>query len=354
MYVEMKNIYKKYGDFLASDNVSFGVEKGKLIALLGPSGSGKTTLLRMIAGLEIPNDGDIYIDGVRVNDIPASKRGIGFVFQNYALFRYMTVFDNVAFGLKLQKVPKNEIKERVLELLELTGLSGMEKRYPNQLSGGQRQRVAFARALAPRPQVLLLDEPFAAIDAKVRTELRNWLREMVVKLGITSIFVTHDQDEAVEVADEIIITNHGRIEQMGTPAEIYKSPSTPFVAKFIGRSSVVEEYDKLKGFKKIEGASKAVIRPEFVKISKSGKLDRYIIAAEIGVVTDVVFRGNRIDFTVNINGIEVVGERSLEKDFVSVGETVHVLIYRLYVFDLSQTYLLENEEMQETSDVFYI
>ena len=246
MYVEMKNIYKRYGDFLASDNVSFGIEKGKLVALLGPSGSGKTTLLRMIAGLENPNSGDIFIDGKRVNDIPASKRGIGFVFQNYALFRYMTVFDNVAFGLELQKMPKKQIKERVKELLELTGLSGMEKRYPNQLSGGQRQRVAFARALAPNPQVLLLDEPFAAIDAKVRTELRSWLKEMVEKLGITSIFVTHDQDEAVEVADEIIITNHGTIEQMGMPVEIYKSPGTPFVAKFIGRSSVVEEYGKLK------------------------------------------------------------------------------------------------------------
>lgn len=353
MYVEMKNIYKRYGDFLASDNVSFGIEKGKLVALLGPSGSGKTTLLRMIAGLENPNSGDIFIDGKRVNDIPASKRGIGFVFQNYALFRYMTVFDNVAFGLELQKMAKKQIKERVKELLELTGLSGMEKRYPNQLSGGQRQRVAFARALAPNPQVLLLDEPFAAIDAKVRTELRSWLKEMVEKLGITSIFVTHDQDEAVEVADEIIITNHGTIEQMGTPVEIYKSPGTPFVAKFIGRSSVVEEYGKLKGFDQVEGADRAVIRPEFIKISKSGKLDQYISAAETGVVKDVVFRGNRIDITVDINGIEVVGERSLEKDLVSVGETVHVLIYRLYVFDEAQTYLLENKEMQE-QDVFYI
>ena len=353
MYVEMKNIYKRYGDFLASDNVSFGIEKGKLVALLGPSGSGKTTLLRMIAGLENPNSGDIFIDGKRVNDIPASKRGIGFVFQNYALFRYMTVFDNVAFGLELQKMPKKQIKERVKELLELTGLSGMEKRYPNQLSGGQRQRVAFARALAPNPQVLLLDEPFAAIDAKVRTELRSWLKEMVEKLGITSIFVTHDQDEAVEVADEIIITNHGTIEQMGTPVEIYKSPGTPFVAKFIGRSSVVEEYGKLKGFDQVEGADRAVIRPEFIKISKSGKLDQYISAAETGIVKDVVFRGNRIDITVDINGIEVVGERSLEKELVSVGETVHVLIYRLYVFDEAQTYLLENKEMQE-QDVFYI
>ncbi len=349
----MRNIYKQYGDFLASDNVSFGVEKGRLVALLGPSGSGKTTLLRMIAGLETPNAGDIYIDGQRMNDIPAARRGIGFVFQNYALFRYMTVFDNVAFGLKLQKVPKAQIKKRVMELLELTGLSGMEKRYPNQLSGGQRQRVAFARALAPNPQVLLLDEPFAAIDAKVRTELRSWLKEMVEKLGITSIFVTHDQDEAVEVADEIIITNHGRIEQMGTPLDIYKTPATPFVAQFIGRSSVVEEYDRLKGFDRIKGADRAVIRPEFVKISRSGKLNQYVSAAETGVVTDVMFRGNRMDVTVDINGIRIVGERSLEKDMVSVGDTVHVLIYRLYIFDNEQTYLMENQAMQE-QDVFYI
>lgn len=349
----MRNIYKQYGDFPASDNVSFGVEKGRLVALLGPSGSGKTTLLRMIAGLETPNAGDIYIDGQRMNDIPAARRGIGFVFQNYALFRYMTVFDNVAFGLKLQKVPKAQMKKRVMELLELTGLSGMEKRYPNQLSGGQRQRVAFARALAPNPQVLLLDEPFAAIDAKVRTELRSWLKEMVEKLGITSIFVTHDQDEAVEVADEIIITNHGRIEQMGTPLDIYKTPATPFVAQFIGRSSVVEEYDRLKGFDRIKGADRAVIRPEFVKISRSGKLNQYVSAAETGVVTDVMFRGNRMDVTVDINGIRIVGERSLEKDMVSVGDTVHVLIYRLYIFDNEQTYLMENQAMQE-QDVFYI
>ena len=211
MYVEMKNIFKQYGNFRASDNVNFGIEKGKLVALLGPSGSGKTTILRMIAGLETPSFGDIYIDGKRVNDVPANQREIGFVFQNYALFRHMTVYDNIAFGLKLKKVPKDEIKKRVTELLDITGLAGLEKRYPNQLSGGQRQRVAFARALAPNPSVLLLDEPFAAIDAKVRTELRTWLRSMVTRLGITSIFVTHDQDEAVEVADEIIITNHGKI-----------------------------------------------------------------------------------------------------------------------------------------------
>lgn len=174
MYVELKNINKTYGDYKASDNVSFGIEKGKLIGLLGPSGSGKTTILRMIAGLEQPDSGEIIIDGRVVNDVPASERGIGFVFQNYALFRYMTVYDNIAFGLKVQKADKKYIKQRVMELVELIGLKGLEKRYPSQLSGGQRQRVAFARALAPNPQLLLLDEPFAAIDAKIRTELRSW------------------------------------------------------------------------------------------------------------------------------------------------------------------------------------
>mgnify|MGYP000771777757 CR=1 FL=1 len=266
MYVEMKNIYKKYGDFLASDNVSFGVEKGKLVALLGPSGSGKTTLLRMIAGLETPNSGDIYIDGKRVNDIPASKRGIGFVFQNYALFRYMTIYDNVAFGLELQKMPKKLIKERVTKLLEMTGLSGLEKRYPNQLSGGQRQRVAFARALAPNPELLLLDEPFAAIDAKVRQELRSWLRDMITKVGITSIFVTHDQDEAIEVADEIIVTNKGHIEQIGTPRQIYREPETAFMAEFMGHPVHVDRINKIKGFNQLDDSVKAVLRLSLIHI----------------------------------------------------------------------------------------
>lgn len=233
MYVETKHIYKTFDGFHASEDVSFGIEKGKLAALLGPSGSGKTTILRMIAGLDNPNKGDILIDGRRVNDIPGNKRGIGFVFQNYALFRYMTVAENIAFGLKIQKKNKKEILQRVRELLSLISMEGLEKRYPHQLSGGQRQRVAFARALAPNPHLLLLDEPFAAIDAKVRRELRSWLKDMIRQIGITSIFVTHDQEEAMEVADQIIITNHGRVEQIGTPEEICNSPQTDFVKEFI-------------------------------------------------------------------------------------------------------------------------
>lgn len=201
--------------------------------------------------------------------------------------------------------------------------------------------------------MLLLDEPFAAIDAKVRSELRLWLRSMVTQLGITSIFVTHDQDEAVEVADEIIITNHGKIEQMGTPSQIYKSPDTPFVAQFIGRPSEVHNYDTLNGFDKIEGADKAVIRPEFVKISKFGKLDRYMSASETGIVEDVVFRGNRLDVTIDVHGIKITGEWSLEKDSLEIGEKVNLLIYRIYVMDDTKAYLCENKEMQE-DDVFYI
>lgn len=233
MYLEMRNIYKTFDGFHASSDVTFGVEKGDLAALLGPSGSGKTTILRMIAGLDAPDSGDIIIDNTRVNSLPGSKRGIGFVFQNYALFRYMTVADNIAFGLEVQKKSKTEIKERVDELLELISMKDLGKRYPHQLSGGQRQRVAFARALAPNPLLLLLDEPFAAIDAKVRRELRTWLKEMIGQVGITSIFVTHDQEEAMEVADTIIVTNLGRIEQIGTPEEICLHPQTDFVADFI-------------------------------------------------------------------------------------------------------------------------
>ena len=235
--------------------------------MIGSSGCGKTTTLRMIAGFEEASAGVIKVEGERIEDKEPFQRNVNTVFQNYALFRHMTVYENIAFGLKLQKVPRDEIRKRVTELLEITGLAGLEKRYPNQLSGGQRQRVALARALAPNTQVLLLDENFAAIDAKVRTELRTWLRSMVTKLGITSIFVTHDQDEAVEVADEIIITNHGRIEQMGSPIDIYKSPATPFVVEFIGKASEVSDYSRLKGFDEVNGADRAVIRPEFVKIS---------------------------------------------------------------------------------------
>lgn len=349
MYVELNHINKRFGNYQASDDVSFGIEKGKLIGLLGPSGSGKTTILRMIAGLEHPDSGEIKIDGTVVNDIPASKRGIGFVFQNYALFRYMTVYDNIAFGLKVQKVDRKTIASRVAELIDLIGLKGLEKRYPSQLSGGQRQRVAFARALAPNPQLLLLDEPFAAIDAKVRQELRSWLKEMIGKLGVTSIFVTHDQDEAIEVADEIIITNRGRIEQMGTPLEIYRHPQTSFTASFFGHTSVLADYRKYHTFQQMEHVEKAIVRPEFLKITKKGEVQKYGGSASQGVVERVSFRGDWIELEVRVNGDLLIAKRDLEEPGVSVGETVDVFLYRIFVIAGKKCYLLENQSLQDDS-----
>ena len=349
MYVELRNINKNFGDYKASDNVNFGVEKGKLIGLLGPSGSGKTTILRMIAGLETPDSGDIIIDGVRVNDLAASKRGIGFVFQNYALFRYMTVYDNIAFGLRVQKADKKKIDERVRELIKLIGLEGLEKRYPSQLSGGQRQRVAFARALAPNPQLLLLDEPFAAIDAKVRKELRSWLREMIEKLGVTSIFVTHDQDEAIEVADEIIITNKGRIEQTGTPIEIYHNPKTAFTASFFGEATFVDDYSKFHNFEHIENAEKAIVRPEFVKVTKKNEVQKYKSSASHGVTKNVLFRGDSIEVVVDVDGTELKARRGLDEQAIEVGEEVDVFLYRIFVTVGDKAYLLDNKSISEDS-----
>lgn len=349
MYVELKNINKNFGDYKASDNVNFGVEKGKLIGLLGPSGSGKTTILRMIAGLETPDSGDIIIDGVRVNDLAASKRGIGFVFQNYALFRYMTVYDNIAFGLRVQKADKKKIDERVRELIKLIGLEGLEKRYPSQLSGGQRQRVAFARALAPNPQLLLLDEPFAAIDAKVRKELRSWLREMIEKLGVTSIFVTHDQDEAIEVADEIIITNKGRIEQTGTPIEIYHNPKTAFTASFFGETTFVDDYSKFHNFEHIENVEKAIVRPEFVKVTKKNEVQKYKSSASHGVTKNVLFRGDSIEVVVDVDGTELKARRGLDEQAIEVGEEVDIFLYRIFVTVGDKAYLLDNKSISEDS-----
>jgi len=238
MGIVVKNINKQFGQFQAVQNINFTIKQGELAALLGPSGCGKTTLLRIIAGLESVTSGQIYFDNNDVTNLNAKFRDIGFVFQNYALFRHMTVADNVAFGLKIK--PKalrddtNTIKQRVKELLELVQLDTLAGRYPDQLSGGQRQRVALARALATKPKVLLLDEPFSALDAKVRKALRRWLRDFHHEINVTSIFVTHDQEEALEVADKIILMNEGQIEQIDTPEQVYKQPKTAFVAHFLG------------------------------------------------------------------------------------------------------------------------
>src|SRR5215203_2286033 len=234
MSIAIRQVTKRFGNFVALDDVSLGIGGGSLTALLGPSGSGKSTLLRVIAGLEEPDQGDVSILGQDVTAIPPQKRGVGFVFQHYAAFKHMTVRDNVAFGLKVARRPKAEIKARVAELLELVQLPGLADRYPAQLSGGQRQRMALARALAVEPQVLLLDEPFGALDARVRKELRAWLRRLHDEVHVTTVFVTHDQEEAMEVADRIVVMNSGRVEQVGGPRELYEHPANAFVMGFVG------------------------------------------------------------------------------------------------------------------------
>ena len=238
MSIHVRGISKAFGTFKALDNVSLDVPQGTLLALLGPSGSGKTTLLRIIAGLEWPDSGRIEEDGADITDRHARQREVGFVFQHYALFRHMSVFENIAFGLRVRKAPAQEVDAKVNELLHLVRLDGLGGRKPAQLSGGQRQRVALARALAIRPKILLLDEPFGALDAKVRVELRQWLRRLHDEIGMTSVFVTHDQEEAFELADEVVVMNHGKIEQRGTPDEVFEHPATPFVMDFLGNVNV--------------------------------------------------------------------------------------------------------------------
>lgn len=238
MTISVQNVKKQFGGFTALNDVSVEVPGGSLLALLGPSGSGKTTLLRVIAGLEVADGGQVLYDDEDVTTTGARERNVGFVFQHYALFRHMSVYENVAFGLRVRKEPRKLIDQRVRELLHLVRLDGLERRYPSQLSGGQRQRVALARALAIRPRVLLLDEPFGALDAKVRQELRAWLRRLHEEIHMTTIFVTHDQEEAFEVSDRIVVMNQGRVEQVGAPAEVFESPANPFVMDFLGNVNV--------------------------------------------------------------------------------------------------------------------
>lgn len=244
MSITIKDISKRFGDFTALDHVSFNINSGELIALVGPSGSGKTTLLRLIAGLEFPDAGNVYINGNDISKKQPRERNVGFVFQQYALFRHMTVHDNVAFGLKILPKPvrpsKEAITKKVQDLLKLLHIEHLYDRYPSQLSGGQKQRVAIARALAVEPKILLLDEPFGALDTKVRKELRSWMRKLHNEVPITSIFVTHDQEEAMEVADRIVIMNHGHIEQIGSPDEVYNKPANEFVYNFLGNFNLFD------------------------------------------------------------------------------------------------------------------
>jgi sulfate transport system ATP-binding protein len=287
MSIEIRDVSKRFGDFVALADVSLTIPTGQLTALLGPSGGGKSTLLRIIAGLETADSGTITIEGTEATHLPAQKRNVGFVFQHYAAFKHMTVAKNVAFGLEIRKRPKVEVAERVDQLLRLVHLQQFSHRLPSQLSGGQRQRMALARALAVEPTVLLLDEPFGALDAKVRKELRDWLRRLHDEVHVTTVFVTHDQEEALEVSDEIVVINDGRIEQIGTPDELYDDPANDFVMGFLGPVTTL---------------AGQLIRPHDIEIRVSN--DR--AGAVRGVVTRVVRVGFEVRLTISTDDGEVL------------------------------------------------
>jgi sulfate/thiosulfate transport system ATP-binding protein len=324
--ITVQGAIKHYGDFAALDNVDFDVPSGSLTALLGPSGSGKSTLLRTIAGLDRPDTGSIMINGRDVTHVPPQRRGIGFVFQHYAAFKHLTVRDNVAFGLKIRKRPKSEVKEKVDNLLEVVGLSGFQSRYPNQLSGGQRQRMALARALAVDPQVLLLDEPFGALDAKVREDLRAWLRRLHDEVHVTTVLVTHDQAEALDVADRIAVLNKGRIEQVGSPTDVYDAPANAFVMSFLGAVS------SLNG---------SLVRPHDIRVGRTP--DMAIAASDgsvqaTGVVRATIDRIVMLGFEVRVELISAADQSSFSAQItrgdaealaLKEGDTVYVRATRV-------------------------
>jgi sulfate/thiosulfate transport system ATP-binding protein len=332
MTIQVQNVSKRFGTFEALNGVDLTIEPGELVALLGPSGSGKTTLLRVIAGLETPDSGRILFNGTDTTETRVQEREVGFVFQHYALFRHMTIFENVAFGLRVR--PRNErpnekeIQRRVHALLNLVQLDWLRDRYPHQLSGGQRQRIALARALAIEPKVLLLDEPFGALDAKVRKELRRWLRRLHDEINLTSVFVTHDQEEALEVADRVVVVNHGRIEQVGRPDEVYDHPATPFVYQFLGNVNVFEP--------RAQSDSAAYVRPHDIDIRADA--DATTIAATLNHAVKIGAMV-RMEFQRRDNGqlieVELSRERfdALANLEVGEGKVVHLKPRQLRMFD---------------------
>ncbi len=330
---------------LAVDNASFEVPRGHLVALLGPSGSGKSTILRIIAGLEVPDNGEVLMSGKVVSGRPVHQRGVGFVFQHYALFKHATVAKNIAFGLEVRKWPRNETQRRVSELLDLVQLKGYEDRYPSQLSGGQRQRVALARALAPRPSVLLLDEPFGALDAKVRRNLAAQLRALHKEVHTTTVFVTHDQEEAIEIADAIVVINRGRVEQTGTAAEVYDHPATKFVASFIGNVNVIE--GAVDGHKMFLGAGRYPVSEPIIP-SQHGEVVVLVRPEDIELVTDdepagmectireIRYRGDRYEQELDLAGISIrmVEDKTRGQRFDRrPGDRVRVRFNRYSLFD---------------------
>ncbi len=343
--IEVRDLSKRYGTFQAIKNVSFEVVAGQLVALLGPSGSGKSTILRIIAGLETADTGNVVLTGEDATRLPVQDRGVGFVFQHYALFRHMTVRDNIAFGLKVRKLPKAQIKERVDELLELVQLTGYAGRYPSQLSGGQRQRVALAQALAPRPKVLLLDEPFGALDAKVRDELRLWLRKLHDEVHVTSLFVTHDQREAFEVSDQIVVLNEGKVQQVGPPQNLYLQPSSPFVAQFLGQINVLPLETIQHGAWSqasfpasfpglgVHSDAQIYVRPHDLEVQRE-RNGRPCWGARVERITPL---GGVVRMEVSIDDnhriqLELISDASLDLDFTP-GEKVFVTPRHINVFD---------------------
>jgi sulfate transport system ATP-binding protein len=346
MSIQIRNVSKRFGGFVALDNVSLDVPEGSLLALLGPSGSGKTTLLRIIAGLEMPDSGSVIHRQKDITHRAARNRKVGFVFQHYALFRHMTIADNIAYGLRVRGVAKAERRARVSDLLRLIRLEGFDNRYPSQLSGGQRQRVALARALAARPKVLLLDEPFGALDAKVRQELRQWIRRLHEEIQVTSVFVTHDQEEAFEVADHVVVMNNGRVEQVGTPVDVFERPANAFVMDFLGNVNVfngrVERGRALvpglevdyPEYPHSESRDAAIyVRPHELLVERSknggsGIEARVLHVNPSGSRARLLLRAVDVDLLLSA---EISAERFLELG-LQAGDTVHVSPRRVRVF----------------------
>jgi sulfate transport system ATP-binding protein len=357
--IRIDNVSKTFKDFVAVEDVSFAVNKGELAALLGPSGSGKSTILRIIAGLEKPDQGNIYLTDEDVTHHQAQKRNIGFVFQHYALFKHMTVEDNIGFGMEIRKMPKAVIRQKVSELIDLVKLQGYETHYPSQLSGGQRQRVALARALAPEPRILLLDEPFGSLDAKVRENLAEWLRELHNRVSITTILVTHDQKEAIEIADKIIVINRGKVEQIGNAREVYEHPATKFAASFIGQTNVIT--GSVKGEHiyledtvipvpalsphRLPSPSSAetvvlLVRPEDVIIFQK-KENNPTAPSLRGIIKSLHYRGNfyEIDMQIKPAGIglkSVLSKQDFIRQGLAVGEEIAVNFRDFQFFNAPQ------------------
>ena len=346
-YIRFENIVKSFGSNTVLKDINLEVEKGQLVTLLGPSGCGKSTLLRCLSGLETVTSGKVYLDDRDITDVNPKDRDIGMVFQQYSLFPNMDVAQNVAFGLKMKKVPNAEIDKRVKEMVDIVGLSDHLHHYPSELSGGQQQRAALARAMVTNPKVLLLDEPLSAIDAILRHSLQVEIRRIQQELNMTAIFVTHDQDEAIEVADEIIITNRGRIEQKGSPLEVYQNPDTAFTAGFFGQTSVIDDYQVFNHFEEVPGGEKAIVRPEFVKVTKKNEEQKYKSSATEGVVERVAFRGSSLELKVRVGDTVLSARRSLDEEPVREGEVVDVFVQRIFVTKGNEAVLLHNTAMVE-------